>query len=161
MFKFLLEQDPSLFEGFVLMDQNFNRAKCKHPGYEALNGMKSALSSYRNILTLILMGKIDDILPILQGSILEECLKQQENIRTYIHTNEEIWAKNKGSFETRKDFAMWCNKNKLEISFYSKLFDGKVLTFKDAVVESGKNVDGSYMPSYLDRLYFLINKQSL
>ncbi len=157
MFDFLLNQDPSKFEGFVLMDKSFNRAKCKHPGYDNLNGLKNALSSYRNVLSLILLGKIDDILPILHGEMLEECLKQQEKMRVFINENEKIWSENKGKFSTRKDFAIWCQKNKLDISFYSKLYENKVSTFKDAVVESGKGPDKSYIPSFLDKLYSTLN----
>jgi len=139
------------------MDKSFNRAKCKHPGYDNLNGLKNALSSYRNVLSLILLGKIDDILPILHGEMLEECLKQQEKMRVFINENEKIWSENKGKFSTRKDFAIWCQKNKLDISFYSKLYENKVSTFKDAVVESGKGPDKSYIPSFLDKLYSTLN----
>lgn len=154
MFKFLLEQDPSKFEGFVLMDKHHNRAKCKHPGYENLNGLKTALNSYRNILSLILMGKLDDVLPLVSGEIEKECLRLQEAVRVFIHNGEHVWL-NAPKFESRKDFALWCKENKLNISLFVLLYEKKVESFKDAVVNNPKTrqPNGEYSSTFLDGLY--------
>ena len=52
---------PLAQEGYVVVDGNFNRIKCKHPGYIALHHMKDSMST-RNMLEIVRSGEISEVI---------------------------------------------------------------------------------------------------
>jgi hypothetical protein len=52
---------PLAQEGYVVVDSNFNRIKCKHPGYIALHYMKDSMST-RNMLGIVRAGEISEVI---------------------------------------------------------------------------------------------------
>ena len=153
MIDFIHSNNPAEFEGLVLMDQKtFARVKVKHPGYAAISQLKSSVSaSPRNMIEIILLGKLDDASPYLSQEVLTIANKMQENVAAYIRENEELWLTLKPQNLSRKDFAIFCQQNKLNIGCFMNLYTGKYETFKDSFVEGGKQKDGTFSASYLDK----------
>ena len=57
--------DPKEHEGVVIKDANFNRVKVKNPAYTAYNHMRDSLSaSVRGCMEVVLLGKEDDVIPM-------------------------------------------------------------------------------------------------
>lgn len=158
IFSFFNSADPSKFEGFVVMDSEFNRIKVKHPGYNSLNAMRTAFTSSRNITESILLGTIDDALAFVSGAIKEDCEKLVAQVADYIRENEEIWQELKTKDLPRKDFAILCQERKLPLSWFMNLYTKKYSTFKDAFLLTGKSKEGKYSDPYLDTIYSLVTK---
>jgi hypothetical protein len=158
VFSWFEKTDPSKFEGFVVMDKNFNRIKVKHPGYNTLNALRASLSSTRNILNLILLETIDDAVPIVTEDIKKEIEKLRDATSEYIRKNEEIWMSIKSKNLSRKEFALLCQEKNLPLSLFMNLYSGKYLTFKDSFILSGRTKQGTYSDSYLDTIYCLVTK---
>jgi T4 RnlA family RNA ligase len=56
------EMDPTVQEGYVIVDGNGNRIKVKHPGYVALHHLKDGIKSPRNILEAVLKNETTELL---------------------------------------------------------------------------------------------------
>lgn len=52
---------PLQQEGYVIVDANFNRIKCKHPGYVQLHHMKDTLASARALVEVARAGEISEV----------------------------------------------------------------------------------------------------
>jgi hypothetical protein len=52
---------PTAQEGYVVVDSNFNRVKCKSPAYVALHHLRDGLSSQRALVSVVLNGEIDEV----------------------------------------------------------------------------------------------------
>lgn len=158
IFSFLEKVDPTKFEGFVVMDDEFNRIKVKHPGYNSLNAMRVSFVSTRNIVESILLGTIDDAMCVVSPSIKEDCEKIIQQVSDYIRENEEVWQELKTKGLSRKEFAVLCQERELPLSWFMNLYVGKFESFKDAFVLAGKTKQGTYSDSYLDTIYSLVSK---
>jgi len=159
VFSWFEKTDPSKFEGFVVMDKNFNRIKVKHPRYNTLNALRASLStSTRSILNLILLGTIDDVVTIVSEDIKNQIETLRTAISEYIRKNEEIWMSVKSKNLSRKEFALFCQEKNLPLPLFMNLYSGKYLTFKDSFILSGQTKQGTYTDSYLDTIYCLVTK---
>lgn len=157
VFSYFDKADPSKFEGFVVMDGEFNRIKVKHPGYNSLNALRVSLSSTRNIINLILLGTVDDAIGLVTGEVKKEIERLVAATSDYIRENEEVWMDLKSKGLSRKDFAILCQERKLPMSWFMNLYSGKYSTFKDSFILSGKTKQGTYSDSYLDTIYSMVN----
>lgn len=92
MVDFVSDRDPSTYEGIVACDSKFRRVKCKNAGYLALGRVKdSALKSPRGLMQLILMEKMDDVIPLLPDYAVAKALELQDCYRVAIHDYNEIY----------------------------------------------------------------------
>lgn len=153
MLDFISSNNPAELEGIVLMDQKtFARVKVKHSGYNAISQLKSSVSaSPRNMMEIILCGKLDDASPYLSEEVLKLANLMQEDVAEYVQENEELWLTLKPQDLSRKDFAIFCQQNKLNIGCFMNLYTKKYETFRDAFIEGGKQKDGSFSTAYLDK----------
>lgn len=92
MVDFVASQDPSAFEGVVARDSRFRRVKCKNAGYMALGRVKdSALRSPRGLMQLILMEKLDDVIPLLPEYAVARAMVIQDDYRNAIREYDEVY----------------------------------------------------------------------
>jgi hypothetical protein len=113
--------NPSEHEGVVVRDKLFNRVKVKNPAYIAYNSMRDSLaSSVRGCVAAILLGKDDDLLPMMPELIQKRIIKYKELI-------------NKVFSQTQKDYDELNNINDMkEFAFQAKnkLWDACLFALK-------------------------------
>ena len=107
---------PLSQEGYVVVDGNFNRIKCKHPGYVALHHMKSNMSA-KNIIEIARAGEIAEVTLAFPEyeSVLNETKTKIDNLIIELEdTYKEIADK-----ETQKEFALEAVKTKCSAALFS------------------------------------------
>jgi hypothetical protein len=136
-------------EGLVLCDDQFNRVKCKSPAYVLAHKIKDrAMSSDKNLLELILLGKDDDVRGVLDDWAIEKLDRMKEGLIQLIESmNEEF---NNGPKETRKDFAIFIQRGSLWMGPQMWRFSNPGKSFLDWI-ESSK-VDGEFQGSFLETM---------
>lgn len=160
MLEFINAQNPAHFEGLVMLDlSNHNRVKVKHPGYLAIASVRDSMSSPRNVMELILLDKIDDAIPLLEGEVLEFAKTLQVQTANFLQKNEQVWLELKAKgLPSRKDFALYCQAQGLELSLFMNLWTGTYQSFKDSFVKSGLKAV-KYGSSYLDKMLGLVSQK--
>jgi len=168
MLRVIAERDPFAHEGVVACDSSFNRVKIKSQQYVALSRLKDAVSSPRNVMSLILGGNLDDALPVMPEEIKEQSLKMKEGFRLlskqYRRQYEETlsWVNNKhphlayGDREHRKEFACLAKKQVSLFDVAMRQYAGRcagLTSYLEAAREKSPN--NSLPASLLDPL---INK---
>jgi adenylate kinase family enzyme len=91
MLEVIKSWNPSEHEGVVVRDKYFNRIKVKNPAYLAYNHMRDSLSSsVRGCVAAILLGKDDDLLPMMPELIQKRIFKYKELInKVFIQTQKD------------------------------------------------------------------------
>lgn len=94
MVNFVSDRDPSTYEGIVACDSKYRRVKCKNAGYMALGRVKdSAMKSPRGLMQIILMEKMDDVIPLLPDFAVARANVLADGYRTLIHNYQETYDK--------------------------------------------------------------------
>jgi hypothetical protein len=62
--KAMVEKMPWNFEGYVMVDNKYNRVKCKSPAYLAMHRIKGGPLTYKRCLEIYFMGEKNEILSI-------------------------------------------------------------------------------------------------
>jgi len=149
MLNFVSGRDPSSFEGIVAVDKNFNRVKLKSAGYLALNKIKDSVGkSPRSVLEVILLGKEDDVFPLVSETAKNAILKVKEGLRVLLHTLDEEYARSYS--EDRKTFALTIQGGSGHIGPHMSRWSGKCSSAHDWILLSKK--EGSWPSSFLDNL---------
>jgi hypothetical protein len=98
-----LTTSPTQLEGYVVVDDQFNRVKIKHPGYVVLHRLKSGVGP-KYMLNVIRMGEKEEVV-----STFPELLDEMNRISTpyevLVETLERAWEEHRG-LQTAKDFAV-------------------------------------------------------
>lgn len=126
---------PVQQEGFVVVDNNFNRIKIKHPGYIALHHIKSSVS-LNNFVEIIKNGEIDEIISYFP-EYKDSLIKIKTKIDDLIYSTEKFWEKCK-HIENRKEFAFYVAKHPISGALFS-LRDGKVSSIKEFIYKLDNN----------------------
>lgn len=81
---------PKELEGFVVIDDKFNRVKVKNSSWVLSSKTKDGvISSKRNVLKAIFKGVIDDIIPMVDPETHKFLKKLQDSVRDFISTSEQ------------------------------------------------------------------------
>ena len=160
-------------EGVVVLDSNFNRVKIKNPMHGLASRARDSLgTSDRNCMECILLGKDDDLIPLLPQEIVDNLLSIKSKYATWIRSQEDLYARvyaetqeviermsDKGgglilptdnSYE-KKMFAITLNKypEAYRAAFFN-VFAGKANSVKDFIDKSKK--EGTWTNSTLDSI---------
>lgn len=93
-------------EGFVIMDDNFNRIKIKNDTYVLMSRSRDSFSkSPRACVHLILSDGVDDIKHLLPDFVQDRIQKYQARIQKFGNELTEIYSKYK-YIEDQRDFAL-------------------------------------------------------
>jgi hypothetical protein len=156
MHKFVLDRsDPRKYEGLVIRDKFFNRIKIKDLAYVIASKLKDrAVKSPRALLELILIGKDDDVRPLLAPELQAGLDKRKANLAHWIGTEDMQYRMLKimihGAENPRKELALLAKQKNGTISVLMFQYDNKG-TAKDWIY-SHQNKDGTFPNSFLDKL---------
>ena len=133
--------DPVVQEGYVIVDDQFNRIKVKHPGYVALHHMIEGFGPKR-VLEVIRNGEHSEVVANFP-EWKEEFDRQSRGYDSLISSIESVFQSHK-DIENQKDFALKVK----DFPFSGTLFSlrkGKTHSIKESLKEM-----------QIDRLYDLI-----
>ena len=133
-------------EGYVIVDDAFNRVKVKHPGYVALHHLRSSFS-VRRLVEMVRRGETDELLvhfPEWKDTILGVKAAYDGLVVQLEQDYREI-----AGITERRDFAMMANQSVWPAAHYL-LRDGKATTVKAAL----QNV-------HVDRMLGLLGVENL
>jgi hypothetical protein len=103
--EYVQTRNPLEFEGFVLVDTNFNRIKLKSDAYCLMSHQRDGLGkSNKARLELILSEKVDDVLSILPQFVQDKILVIQNALTSLVENINKTYREIK-DIETQKDFA--------------------------------------------------------
>jgi hypothetical protein len=100
------DRDPKQYEGYVLVDQYFNRIKIKSESYVFMSSRKDSLQkSNKARVELILADAADDVMPSLPPYIQDKIRGLRAKIVQSVQQIDAMWLTVKG-IEGDKDFAL-------------------------------------------------------
>lgn len=162
---FVNETDAFQQEGVVVRDSNFNRIKIKNPQHNLMNKARDLLgSSQRACLSLILLEKDDDAMPLLNDQIKKNILSLKESfVKLNHYVNDQF---DKCYADTQKDIELNKQENARKLfalnvqrynCFSAYMFDrfvGKTADFKSWVLSKQKNNEwpNGFLDSILENL---------
>lgn len=127
--------NPFTQEGFVVIDERFNRVKIKSPAYVTISHLKDG-STRRRLIDLIKAGEDSEVLSYNLLDEFPEEKKMFEGFRSIIETKilhaEDLYARIK-DVQNRKEFASQA----LTTTFWGALFalrDDKVKSIRESVM---------------------------
>lgn len=147
LFDFVSSREPSKFEGVVVRDYLYRRVKIKNAGYLALGKIKDSVAkSPRAIMEIVLLGKEDDVMPLVVPHIQEKILKLKDSLC-------ELIAKTDAEYEAlyspdRKTFALAVKAGSGNLGPHMARWSGKVSGMRDWIMSS--RVNGSWSDGFLD-----------
>lgn len=98
--------NPEQHEGVVICDSNFNRVKVKSPAYVSFNKLRDSLStSIRGCVEIILLGKDDDVVPMMPQLISDRILKLKPVVQQILKQTQEEYDLIK-DISDMKEFAL-------------------------------------------------------
>lgn len=105
--KFIENTDPSRVEGAVIVDANWNRLKVKSKKWVLASRAKDFVSlSKRNVITAILNGSMDDIIPLLSDDLVNYIDKMTKDVITYCAHVDVTFNLLSVTSNDRKEFAL-------------------------------------------------------
>lgn len=117
-------------EGFVVVDENWNRVKIKSPAYVAAHHVKNnGVVTIERIIDLVRANAHDDFVGI-YPEYKETIENVVEAMNTLFNRIAEEAAVMPHSFDGRKDFAMWAKGTSCS-AFFFQWYDNKVQRFQD------------------------------
>lgn len=120
------KMDPLQQEGYVVVDDNFNRVKVKHPGYVAIHHLRDGFGPKR-ILELVRTGEVPEFLAHFPEwtDVFNEVKTRYDYLVQHL---EMVYEANRHR-ETQKDFALWVKDEPCSGALFS-LRAGKVSSIK-------------------------------
>jgi hypothetical protein len=126
---------PFSEEGYVAVDNNFNRVKIKSPAYVAVHHLKGEGGiSISRAIDLIKLGEIEEFLNYFPEfkSIIMEIKNKYDLLVKRLYGDYSTYFCIKGDFANRKEMALWNMKNCLYPSIQFSMADHKYECFDDA-----------------------------
>lgn len=125
--------DPLSQEGYVIVDANFNRVKCKHSGYIALHHLKDSFGP-RRIVEVIRSSEKSEVLTYFP-EWTEQFNDSQEKYDALVNETNNLYEQLK-TIEIQKDFALavYANKVKLPAALF-QLRAGKIDSVKQFIAD--------------------------
>lgn len=162
--EFVNSKSPFEQEGVVVMDKSFNRVKIKNLAYLAYNKVRdSTANSPRSIMELILLEKLDDVMPVLEQHVQVKALRMQEATSIFLREFDKIYleidAITAGSSERRKAFAVEAQRRKVWIAPLMDRFAGKSSSLVEYIRSKVDKKTGAIPNGILDSLIEQTNQK--
>jgi hypothetical protein len=157
--EYVSKQDPLQHEGIVVLDSSFNRIKVKNINYVLLNRTRDTLVNDRAFISLVLNEKVDDVFQVLPSMFQERVLALQELLSEYVHFLDEKFSELRKKSETKKEFALLVQAEKVWGAPLYQMFDGKcssTLSF----LHKNRGANGEYGDNFLDKLLIEIGAKN-
>lgn len=153
---YVTSRSPSESEGVVVRSADFTRVKVKNPAYVALNGLRhSVANSPRRLMEVVLLGKEDDVFPMLPADVAATGegyrTRYATMARSYDAVYSDLAADAAKTENPRKSLALSVQERKGWMPFFMERFTGKACSFKD-FVEQKRDKTGSWPDGFLDNL---------
>jgi hypothetical protein len=149
--------NPMEHEG-VVVRQGENRIKVKNPAYVAYNRVRETLgASPRNVMSLILSEKDDDVVPFLPEEIVKNLQVLKAGVQVVIKQHDDnylaaVAEAAKTAPGDKKTFAVLVTKDKrLWSSPFFSMFDGKSANMRD-FIQKNRQKDGDWSNGFLDKM---------
>lgn len=155
-------QNANEHEGVIVRDSQFNRVKIKNAQYVLMSKFRDSLSnSERNCMELILLGKEDDVIPMMPQEIVNNLLKIKAGLQKAIPEHDQAYIDilkeaNKEDLNNKKVFAI----SLINVSQHSdgkiwaaplfQMYDKKCSNMLDFIAKNRK--DGTWGSNFLDKL---------
>lgn len=138
-------------EGFVVVDDNYNRVKIKGPDYVRLHHLKdNATRSVKSAILTVRHGEVDEVISYFPN--LETLLRGiQEIVGDFITTHQEVYDEIK-HIESQKEFAIELNSRGLEMP--ALLFNvraGKAESIQQATAQLDDNKFVKYIKPLVEK----------
>jgi hypothetical protein len=106
MVKVIREWNPEEHEGVVVLDKYWNRVKVKNPAWLAASHMRTSLeTSVKNCISVILLGKDDDIIGMMPELIANRIIRLKPVVQKVISTTQQDWEELRG-IDDMKTYAL-------------------------------------------------------
>ncbi len=156
-------RDPKTSEGVVVRAADFSRVKVKSPAYVALSALRGSVAgSPRRLLEVVLLGKEDDVLPMLApevGALGERYKREYAALCVAMDaTYDSLIAATAGEANQRKAIALICQREKLWIPPVMDRLSGRSTSFRD-YVEQRRDNTGGWPGAFLDTLLNVLPKE--
>jgi hypothetical protein len=152
---FVSASDPLALEGAVVVDSQFRRVKVKSAAWIALSSGKVAvLASRRAGLLAVLLGKLDDVLPLLGSARAATLVQMQTDLAAWCACTDAVFAVWRDESPDRKAFAQRVMAGAVWPALYFQLLDKRgpnALSLLTAQAEAGK-LSESALDAILDQL---------
>lgn len=167
LLEIVTSRSPTLSEGVVVRGADFTRVKVKNPAWAALSGLKSsAAASPRRLLETILLGRHDDVFPLLPPDLRAkgEHLRDRLDLAScgingafenYRSVAKDLARRQKDGNE-RKEFALLCQRYKRWMPPFMERYIGRCGDFFDFVQKKKDPATGTWTDSFLDALLEVI-----
>jgi hypothetical protein len=147
MLDFVSSRNPLAHEGIVVVDKDFNRVKVKNAGYLAYNKIKDSVAkSPRAVMEIILLGKEDDVMPLVPAHVQQIILDTKANLAKFLVAMDEEYTECYNA--DRKTFALAIQARSGNMGPQMARWGGKCTSTKDWIFTNRK--DGSWADSFLD-----------
>lgn len=167
---YVASKDPTKHEGIVvrghrLPDGSFARIKVKNPAYMAAARIKdSTANSPRALLEVILLGKDEDVFPLLSEHLVQNGLKYKAQLAATIVLYDARYAEFMATIapdepNPRKSMALQVQAAKLAIGPFMSRFSGQCDSFRGYLDKMKK--DGTWNDSFLDSLMAMMADEEL
>jgi hypothetical protein len=132
--------------------KTYTRAKIKSAGYVAATQVlgKDPAQVRRSLVTLILSGNLEDVIPTLTPEVAEQGRSLESRIREFCVAQEEGYEKIYSPGMSRKDIAVAAGKSGLHVPSCIERWEGKIPSFA-AWLDSQRKETG-WPDGLLDRL---------
>lgn len=163
LLEFVNTQNPTEHEGVVVCDSNHNRVKVKNAAYLAYNRARDIVGkSPRALLELILLEKIDDVLPMLPEHMKARSDEMQNSLVELVREIDQNYLvcktiADKDTVNARKAFCLEAQAHKFWLEPLINRFLGKCDDSRSFFAQH-KNPDGSYTDSFLDKILTQIKR---
>jgi len=140
---FVDQADPSKLEGAVVIDSHFRRLKVKNKAWVLSSKAKDLVTvSRRSALEAIIVGTIDDVVPLLDADVSAELLKMQADLVSYCQSIDANFVRFRdAACGSRKAFAEQVTLSGDWTPAYFNLWEGKstsALGWVRSMAERGK-----------------------
>lgn len=154
---YVSSKNASEHEGVVVLDSNFSRVKIKNPMHGLASRARDSLgTSDRNCMECILLGKDDDLIPLLPQEIVDNLLSIKAKYAAWIRAQECLYAQVYAEAMAimpgdKKTFALTLDKypEAYRAAFFNT-FAGKCSSIKDFIDKAKK--EGTWPNSTLDNI---------
>jgi len=168
---FVSSRSPSKHEGVVVCDSKFRRVKVKNIGYLAFSKLCSFNNSEdtRNIASLVLLGEIDDVLPLLTQEVSQEAVDFREKYLSLLIEHKNVFRQclkqaskdgnKKPSPEHRKAFAISARALDGWLAPLMEQYQGNVKTLPEWI-KAKREKNGKWSNGFLDNVIKEVKKES-
>lgn len=147
---------PTTSEGVVVRAANFDRVKVKSPAYVAMSALRGSVAgSPRRLLEVVLLGKEDDVFPLLARDVQTLGEEYKNRYATLCSTSDRVYAslfaETLGCANQRKEIALLCQRDGIWIPPVMERFQGRCTSFRD-FVDRRREATGGWSDAFLDNL---------